>query len=829
MAVLEKLPGHDRIPKTLIKKLTSLSVLPSEASIAPLRLDLRGLWSLIGAWSAALLGVRIEQTRQATLAVGCLILAGIAVMLLLRKRHGVLGTQSTPLFAAPALMCAAAGLVLVHMLLSGATLLPNQLSSTLQKSDVARVQLVLEQTPQQGTVIDKFSEGAQEKISYRAQATLKMIKVGDTWVRLNVHVVLNYPQEKAPTVAPPLRDSTIEVLARFQATPVGQRNRFRLTAITPVRLIDEQKPASLDARLRSTFIRAAQVLPDPGRALLPGMVFGDRSGQSQELGDAMKASGLSHLSAVSGANCAMVLGVVTLLLRFAGVPRSATFICGLAALAGFVMLVGFEPSVLRAAVMGGIAAFAVHSSRGRNALSALCLAVVILLVADPYLAGEAAFQLSALATAGIVMIGRKLAVSLKRRLPEFLAEGIAIALAAQIACLPVLVSLSPTFSLYSVPANLLVAPLIPWITITGTAAVILLSLLPPLGMALLWAGGIPATWVGSMGMWVAALPGALRPWPVGVVGLALAWGIFIAVFFSLGYAPGREGTWHAKLPSGVQALTVGLLMGLTLPVTALFPMPRVDWLIVACDVGQGDGIVINTGDGRAIVIDTGREPQDIDACLQRLRVNEIAALFITHQHADHDGGIAGVGTKRRVAAIYYSILDAPASPPILQGHRGTQLAAGAHGETGNVSWRVIAPAGGDAMSDENDASLVTRFEIKIPGTERTISFLETGDMQEVPMGELLAHGKIQPADILKIAHHGARNGGTEIIGRVRPVVALISVGKSNTYGHPSPQIIRALENAQIPALRTDEHGSIVLGWEHDRLSISTLSTRQVKQ
>lgn len=797
---------------------------PQPLADEPLRLDLRGLWSLIGAWAAALLGVRLPLQLQQLGAITALILAALGVLFLLRPRHGHFGGESTPLFAAPTLLCVAAGLVLAQMVLTGATSVPEPLRTAAETSMVVRLQMELNATPRAGSAVDKFSEGAGPQKTYRVEASTEMLRRGDAWQRVDALATLGYPQSLAPAGPALTRGSRVEVLARISPNPPGQRSRFRLTAVAPLRNLEAAATPGPAETMRQKFLQQAKALPEPGNALLPGMVFGERGGQSQELTDAMKASGLSHLSAVSGANCAMVLGAAFAMLRLAGTPRMLTLVLGLGVLAGFVLLVGYEPSVLRAAVMGSIAAFSVHSSRGRNALSALCLAVVILLAIDPYLAGEAAFQLSALATTGIVLLGRRLAELFSRRLPAFLAEGTAIAVAAQIACLPVLVSLSPTFSLYSVPANLLVAPLIPWITITGTAGIVVMMVWGPLGTLFIWAAGIPATLVGMIGLWVAGLPGALRPWPAGMLGIGLAWGIFVAVFFSLGYSPQQQGTWHAKIPAGVQSVAVGLLLGVTLPVTALVPAPAVSWLVVACDVGQGDGLVLNAGDAGAIVLDTGREPPDIDACLARLRVKQIATIFITHQHADHDAGIAGAGRNREVHQVFYSVLDDPAKPPTVNGVSGQQLATGAHGNTGNISWTVLAPGSTDSKFDENDASLVIRFEIRIPGTDRSISMLATGDMQETGMGPLLASGAVKPADILKVSHHGAANGGTDIIGVVRPSVALISVGKENTYGHPSTKIIDALQETGVLALRTDERGTIVLGWANNTLSVSVLET-----
>lgn len=788
-------------------------------------IDLRGGWAMAGAWAAALAGVRLDTSGQAAWAIGLWLAASAGLLALLRPRHGRIGSAATPSFAAPALCCAAAAVIFTQLLLAGAGTNPRALNAASQSGEPVRVQLEFTSAPRAGTTVDRFSEDARAHTRYTVEARVLRVAQHGGWLGAGVPVRLSYPASRAPEATLPT-GSTIEALVRVSAAAEGARERFWLNAASTLLSVGEPPVPGVFEGLRSRFVQACAVLPQPGRALLPGMVFGDRSGASTELNEAMKIAGLSHLTAVSGANCAIVMGCVGAACRLAGMRRAPTFLLGLLALAGFVLLVGYEPSVLRAAVMGSIAAVGVHSSRGRKAMAALMLAVVLLLAYDPWLAGEPAFQLSALATAGIVLIGRRLATGLNRWMPALLAEGIAIALAAQIACLPVLVALNPAFSLYSVPANLLVSPFIPLITIAGTLGVPVLAVFGPAGAVLVWVAGMPATLVGLLGSWIAALPGALRPWPVGAAGVLLAWGIVLGTLLALGQVGPSTGSWRSRVRLAVQGIVTGVLLGLLLPVTALVPAPKVDWLVVSCDVGQGDGMLINAGEAGALVIDTGREHEQIDQCLRRMRVRHVAAVFITHQHADHDGGLDGVGPRRSVDALYYSAADSSQAPPAIGVGNGEdpsaeQLGSGATGAAGTVSWRVLGPVPGGVFTDENDASLVIRFEIHVPDSPRPISLLATGDMQEEAMDQLIGQGLIGPADILKVAHHGAANGGTRTASVVHPALALISVGEENTYGHPSENALRALEENQVTVLRTDLRGTIVVGWNGDGLQVSS--------
>ncbi|MEC5179371.1 ComEC/Rec2 family competence protein [Arthrobacter sp. CG_A4] len=272
--------------------------------------------------------------------------------------------------------------------------------------------------------------------------------------------------------------------------------------------------------LRTGFTAAASRLDGDARGLLPGMVTGDTSALDPQLDAAMKTVGMTHLTAVSGANCSIILGSMLFAARSLRLKRTAAAAVCLAGLGMFVLMVGPDASVLRAAVMGAVGLMALAGGRTGRGLSFLCLAVIGLLLAEPALSTSFGFLLSVLATLGIVVAGRPIMTWFPAAVPRWAAAGLAVPLAAQTFCGPVIVLLQPQFSSYALPANVVAAALVAPVTLLGTAAVPLVALLPaaaavPLGIAAVFAGG-----VGGVARFFASLPGAVLPWPEGGFGVA---------------------------------------------------------------------------------------------------------------------------------------------------------------------------------------------------------------------------------------------------------------------------------------------------------------------
>lgn len=290
--------------------------------------------------------------------------------------------------------------------------------------------------------------------------------------------------------------------------------------------------------LRERFVAASAFLPSDARGLLPGMVTGDTSALDEGLNNAMKAVGMTHLTAVSGANCSLVLGALLLGCRRFRLPRAPAAAAALTGLALFVVLVGPDASVLRAALMGAVGVASLAAGRQGRGLSFLCLAVVGLLVTDPALGTSFGFLLSVLATLGIILLGRRIMGWIPAAIPRWLAAAVAVPLSAQLLCGPVTVLLQPQFATYSLAANAAASPLVAPVTLLGTAAVPLVVLLPWAAAALIAVAGVFCAGVAAVARFSAQLPGAALPWPEGVLGL-LSMVLLSALTFAAVWAAAR--------------------------------------------------------------------------------------------------------------------------------------------------------------------------------------------------------------------------------------------------------------------------------------------------
>lgn len=330
--------------------------------------------------------------------------------------------------------------------------------------------------------------------------------------------------------------------ADYAALTAGQPARFRARVSPPKRrdltvavLSARGDPARGEAapihqaahRLRGRFADAARLaLPPDQAAMVPALVLGDTSSVSTEVNSEFRRSGLTHLTAVSGANVTIVCGAVLLSAALIG-PRVAV---GLSAvtLIGFVVVVQPSPSVLRAAVMGSITLLAVLSHRRRQALPALAATVIALMIGAPELAVDIGFALSVAATAALVVI----APGWSRRLvargwPRPLADAVSVAIAAQLVTAPLIAGVSGSVSLVAVVANLLVAPVIPPITVIGTAAAALSALWPAGAQLLIRFTGPEVWWLLAVARRTAQLPAAAVTVPSGVAGALTVAGVAV--------------------------------------------------------------------------------------------------------------------------------------------------------------------------------------------------------------------------------------------------------------------------------------------------------------
>jgi competence protein ComEC len=564
-------------------------------------------------------------------------------------------------------------------------------------------------------------------------------------------------------------------------------------------------------------------MPAREAALARGFVLGEDDRIDRATVEDFRRAGLSHLLAVSGQNVTLLALLAMPLLALLGMPLRTRIVWVLAAIALYVPLAGGGPSIVRAGIMGALGLLATLAGRRGSRLFAIAAAAALMLAIDPGVAADVGWQLSFAAVLGILLLAPPLREALAARIGSrgwrrSLVEGAAVTVAATLVTAPLIAHRFGAVSAMTLPANLLALP--------AVAPAMWLGMLVSIGAQL---PGFPAAlpnlleapllaYIAQVAAWCG------RPsWAYPQVSLGLGAMLATYALLALGAVGLPALARHRRLArlrgGGIRAIRRPLAPALTLAAIAIAllawlpadgggasPMPAPGLRVSVLDVGQGDAILLQPAGAAPLLVDGGPAGDGLAAKLREAGVDALGAAILTHEEADHAGGIAELLGGFPLGRLYYGRLG--------RGMRAAAFAAGAiprrlvEGDALRagalrleVLWPpaelLVQPLGG---ADPNSQALV------MLARWRSFSMLLTADAEagEVPIDP-------GPVDVLKVAHHGSDDPGLDaLLDRISPRLALISVGSGNSYGHPTPSTLATLAEHRVPTLRTDESGTIVL-------------------
>jgi competence protein ComEC len=570
--------------------------------------------------------------------------------------------------------------------------------------------------------------------------------------------------------------------------------------------------AVADGLRRGVARSLAAVPPGERRAVLAGVVLGEDEGLDEELRDRFRASGLYHLLAVSGQNVAYVVAGTLFLAWTLGLPRWLGQLGALAAIFAYVLAVGWQPSVVRAGVAGGLATLAWLASRPRDRWYFLLVGAAVLLAWSPYSLLEPGFQLSFAAVAAIFVLVPRIRARLEGYpLPAILAEIVALSAACGAATAPILWLHFGAIPVYSLLANALAAPIVAPLLGLALAAAALHPIVPEAAAALVWVDAWLAAYLAFCARLVGGLPYAQVE--SGAAVLALVGG---ALGLALLVRARRRWAWQAAAAAcGLVVVVVAWRSATHEPP----PPPPHGLRITVLDVGQGDAILLQVPQG-AVLVDQGPPEADVAAQLEDLGVEGLVALVLTHPQRDHIGGAPDVLDAIDVGAVldpripaesedHDAVLEAAEASdvPVVPVRAGQRLAVGA------LRLSVLWPDGPAPPGDDPNNHAVV-----LVASYGRVDALLTADAE----GNVTVPLRPPSVEILKVAHHGSADDSLPaLLDLLDPDIAVVSVGRDNDYGHPTPSTMAALTGfSGLDVYRTDRDGRVTIETDGRRISVS---------
>ena len=582
---------------------------------------------------------------------------------------------------------------------------------------------------------------------------------------------------------------------------------------------------ALRARLCGV-VRAAMPTPCAGHYadLLNGLVFGVYAAPVDPPVDAaFRRAGLSHLLVASGTQVSLLMALAWATTRLLPLPLWAASLWALALVGAYVLVTGPEPSILRAALMGLVLLVSVVWDRDYDWHTALAVAAVLLLAANPLKLGHVGLQLSFAATAGVVLLGKPLAERWQARLGAVLAGTAAFTLGAQLFVAPLMIYHFHRLPLIGLLANLPAVPLAALVVPLGLGAAVCGVLSP--GLAAVVCAPLHAL----LGVLVAAVGALSRvSWACleNVVVTPLGYGLMVVGLAALCVlaAPRAAQRWARWWTRERLVLSGALLLATWLGLAA-WSAAHAGLELFVFDVGEGDAMLLRGPTGRTLLVDAGpRSPggDDRDAGSERvvpalmlLGVRRLGGAVATHEHIDHIGGLPSVLRAYPRTPVYAArpALDsgATAVDDLRDATRraGASLATVARGQVfdlgGGARVEVLWPPTGwtaGGKSAANNTSVVLR------ATYGQTAFLLAGDLEASGEQRLLTQSRDLRADVLKVPHQGSAGSTTpELLRAVAPRLAVISVGR-NQFGHPAPRTLERLRAGGAEVRRTDRDGMV---------------------
>jgi competence protein ComEC len=589
-------------------------------------------------------------------------------------------------------------------------------------------------------------------------------------------------------------------------------------------------------------------LPEPQASLAEAFLIGRSASLSQGFTEDLRTTGTSHIVAISGYNVSVVAGLVLGSLAWLTGRRRAA-VLALLAVAVYALLAGLDPPVLRAAIMGSLYVIATMLGRPSTAIVALLVAAAGMTAADPLLVHDVSFQLSFAATLGLMLFAPRLKEWLRSACERagFAYEGpvvalvdvVAVTLAAIAFTLPITAINFGSISTIAPLANILIVPAFPFILVTSALVAIVGAIVPILGDALVWLVWPPLAYMAYAVRLLADIPGA----SVSISGFSLPHTIaYYAVLLTFVWAATNQriaanvaslfGPLAGKSPEAkswrlfpASGLSILLVLASVFVWLLVLNAPASRFSVTFLDVGQGDAILIRTPEGHKILVDGGPSDETVVEALGRYLPfwdRHLHLVVLSHPQADHLTGLLEVLEQYEVDQV----LASPAAADTAVFRRWQEelgqtddvyfeAESGQWVDLGDGAWlSVVYPPGGEALgSDPNEASVV----LKLGWGD--VSFLLTGDV-EASAESLLAEEYAVQSTVLKVAHHGSRTSTTsEFLDAVDPLLAVVSVGADNRFGHPAPEILQRLEDTLL--FRTDVNGDIRVSTDGKRLWVET--------